>query len=123
MKWFNFFVYNPYFNPHSDWIFFNEPIKPIEKIERNEILNKWNSIYYYENKQIYNSKFYDVYNQTFLWTNCYNKTSLAYYMIIGDFNKNKFDIKYVIEKPYAYNCDYIQMKTDLQEYIRNNLKN
>jgi hypothetical protein len=116
MKWFYFFIYNPYFNPHSDWTFFNTPIKSIEKPERNEILNKWNSIYY-DNKHTYVAEFYQQYNETFLWTNCYNKTSTAYYMIIGDFNNEVFDIKYVIEKPYAYNCDFIQMKKDLQEYI------
>jgi hypothetical protein len=113
MKWFNFFVYNPFFYNTVDL----SHIKYISKPIRNDILNIWDNIYIYQKKQIYHPNIYTKYNDTFLWTDIINKTYYEYYIILGDIQNETFIVKKIIQKPYSLNCNYLKMKHDLNNYM------
>ena len=112
---FSLLLYRHYFNPHSDFMYFSKPIKVISKTLRNDILNKWSNIYSYRNEYKYNTKSYEHLNETLIWTNKINKESHALYMVMGNKIDDTFEIKYILEKPYSLDCDFLSLKKDLEE--------
>jgi Icc-related predicted phosphoesterase len=96
-------------------MYFNEPIKVISKTVRNDILNKWSNIYSYRKDYKYNKNSYDHLNETWIWTNKLNKETHALYMVMGNKIEDTFEIKYILEKPYSLDCDFLSLKLDLEK--------
>ena len=112
---FSLLLYSHYFNPHCDYMFFNKPLKVVSKTLRNDILCKWSNIYSYKGDYKYNPKQYDHVNETVLWTKYPNKESHAHYMVMGNTIADTFEIKYIVEKPYNLDCDFLALKKDLEQ--------
>ena len=103
--------------PNSDYMFFNKHIVAIQIPLRNTILNKWSNIYSYDPCYKYNKDSYSHLNETVLWSKHTNTYGHACYMILGNKIKDTFEIKYILDKPYSLECDYLSMKKDLSNEL------
>lgn len=106
-------LYNPYYLPHVDYIYFNHKIKFISKQKRIDILNKWDNINGFDIRKNYIPRTFNDPPHTLIWGNEENKTQHILYMLIGEQYNDTLEINYIISRPYCIKCDLNKMKQDL----------
>jgi hypothetical protein len=89
------------------------PMTKLTKTTRNEILVQWNSNI---RSQLYFPFLYEEYNETLLCKN--DKDDM--YMLFGDYVRDDFVVKKIIEKPgNYYPYDEVDINFYLKQYSRN----